>query len=112
MLYSPLLGLLMQMIRSSSVISIFANRVFLVTAEEGALNSTANEGCQNLRNHLSKDFMQAPSDVYNKGMLQDGRGLPPIHPQRNDILSPISINILPAITMVDTLRRSYREGAR
>ena len=36
----------MQMIRSSSVISIFANKVFLVRAEEGALNSTANEGFQ------------------------------------------------------------------
>ena len=46
MLYSPQLGLLMQMIRSSSVISIFANKVFLVRAEEGALNSTANEGFQ------------------------------------------------------------------
>ena len=33
------------MIRSSSVVSIFANKVFLVRAEE-ALNSTANEGFQ------------------------------------------------------------------
>ena len=36
----------MQMIRSSSVISIFANKVFLVRTEEEALNSTANEGFQ------------------------------------------------------------------